>query len=485
MAWGDAFADLPEPYPCIYPLPQDSEAVYDNIATILPKFPPFDGSAIVYDGGIATLNGRYPAPTKGDANIPNTLFHILVQDHPERVGLSYVGHFTLGANLQLSESDIAVHSSARVPSRLNVLTEFLPYTNLTLSGRLLVDTSVLPASGLKIYSAGATFTNGLAVVGSKEEKHGGFVNIEIAAPSTIYNNFHFPIGYGMGPELCMNCPGNTSGLTNNDIHGALIYHARTEHTVENDEGKDALYAPFTCMGDMTGGGCHKVHHTNNVIFYSKWNEKADTWEAKYNLPDENTPLFISNSLKCVWSEVDIFALKKDEHADMSPMPAAYNMKYHRLTGDEHKAHMVGVLFPDGRVYSFFTFNGKPVPNPLKDAVIIQGYATYTPDDILVLTHGSTLDMRKAGKEISLFNVTAGSVSYGGGKVLVSDEQNITMEGHKTIRHEIEGYADMDIMGKAKEPINVCFERLLQPHKDRKQAVYELNNIKVNHARVYI
>lgn len=487
VAWGDAFADLPESYPCIYPLPQDSEPVYDNITTILPKFPPFDGSAIVYDGGIATLNGRYPAPTKGDANITNTLFHILVQDHPERIGFSYVGHFTLGANLQLSESDISVHSSARVPSRLNIFTEFLPYTNLNLSGRLLADTSVLPASGLKIYSAGATFANGLSVVGSEVEEHGKYVNVEIAGPTYVYNNFGLPIGHGMGPEVCMCCPGNTEGVAG-EIHGALIYHARTDHSVENDEGKDSLYAPVTCLGDLAGGGKHLTPPdclTNNVVFYSKWNKNADTWEAKYNLPDENTPLFISNSLKLVWSEVEVFALEKDQKADMSPMPAVYNMRYRRLSGDSHKAQMVGVLFPDGRVYSFFTFDGKPVPAPLQDAVIVKGNAKYTPDELLVLTHGSTLDMRKAGKEISLFNVTAGSVGYGGGKVLVSDEQNITMEGHKTIRHEIEGYADMDITGKAKEPINVCFERLLQPHKDHKQAVYELNNIKVNHARVYI
>lgn len=487
MASDAIYADLPKAYPCIYTLPTDGEAVYGNIATILPKYPPYNGSAIVYDGAIATLNGRCPAPTKGLADVPNTLFYILVQDHPERSGLSYVGHLTLGANLQLSESDISVHSSARVPSRLNIYTEFLPYTNLNLSGRLLADTSVLLASGAKIYSAGASFANGLSVVGSEVDVHGKYLNVEIAGPTHVYNNFGLPFGFGMGPEVCMYCPGNTEGLTN-DIHGALIFHARTDHSVENEEGRDSLYAPVTCLGDLGGGGKHLTPPdclTNNVVFYSKWNEKADTWEAKYNLPDENTPLFISNSLKLVWSDVEVFALKKDEKADMGPMPAADSLKYRRLSGDEHKARMVGVLFPDGRVYSFFTFDGKPVPSPLEDAVIIQGNAMYTPDEILVLTHGSTLDMRKAGKEISLFNVTAGSVTYGGGKVIVNDEQHITMDGHKTIRHEIEGYADMDITGKAEAPINVCFERLLQPHKDHKQAVYELNNIKVNHARVYI
>lgn len=479
--------ELPKPQPCIYPFPESDDVLLNNIVTVLPQAPPMGGAGTLYDGGIATLNGYYPAYGQGQRTTDNNLYSILIKDQPARDDISYVGHFTLGGNVQLSETDIAVHGQARVPARLNVYTAFLPYTCLNLSGRLLTDVSLMPASGLKIYSAGATFTNGLAVVGSRLEKHGEYINVEIAAPTLVYNNFGLAIGYGMGPELCMFCPGNTTG-TADDIHGALIFHARSGHCTTDEPGEDSLYAPITCMGDLTGKGKHVggTHcRTNNIVFYSKWDDNAETHEQRYNIPNEKSPFFICNSLKCVWSDVDVFAVRKPEKDDMSPMSATHHQPYRRLTGDEHQGQIVSVLDIDGRVYSYFCLDGKAPLCSLEEAVIVQGSMTYTDDQKWVLTHGSTLDMRKAGNSLSLSRVTAGTPSYGDGKVLVKKGQLISMDSHKTIRHEIHGHADMDITGTAKAPINISFERLLEPHKDRKQARYELNTININHAHVYV
>ena len=487
VAVADA-ADVTKAYPCIYPFPQNGEVVEDNIVTVLPKNPPLGGAYTLYDGHIATLNGRYPATTHGVSTTSNNGYKILIKEHPDRPEECYVGHLTLGGNLQFCETDVSIHGQTPLPTRVNVFTEFLPYTRLNLSGSLLADLSNMPVSGLKIYSAGASFSNALCVIGSTMNSHGGFVNVEIAAPSLVYNNFSLPIGYGLGHELCMYAAGNTEGEVE-DIHGALIYHARTGHSVENDEGEDSLYAPFTCMGDLVGGGEHHRRPedclTNNIVFYSKWDTKADTLEAKYNIPDENTPIFISNSLKLVWTEVEVFAVEKPAAHDMRPMPVDYKFRYRRLSGDARKGQIHATLHPDGRVYSYFTLDNKPIPYPLKDAVKVSHTMLYTPDAILLLEHGGTIDMRKCGPDLSLFNITAGSVTYGGGKVLVKPDQLITLDGHRTIRHEIHGYADMDITGKADAPINICFERLLQPHKDHRQARFELNAINVNHARVYI
>lgn len=484
-----AATDLPKPLPCIYDFPEPDSAIYDNIITLLPQNPPIGGQYALYDGGMAALNGRYPAPTKGEASEPNNMYHILIKEHPDREDLSYVGHFTLGSYLEFCETDVAVHAQTRLPQRLNVLTSFLPYTTLNLSGRVLADVSRMSASGLKIYSAGATFANGLSVVGSKANVHGKFVNVEIAGPTLVYNDFCLSWGYGMGQEMCMHHPGNTSGRTD-DIHGALIYHARTDHTVENDDGTDYLYMPLTCMGDLTGSGsCNMPAYldciTNNIIFYSKWDLTADTIEGRYNLPDENTPIFISNSLKMVWGDVDVFAVEKNGDEDMSPMPAVYERQYRRITGDEHHAQIHAALHADGRVYSYLSLDNRPIPNPLAGAIVVDRRIMYTPDEMLVLAHGGVIDMRKAGKEISFFNITAGTVTYGAGEVQVNNQQHITIEGHKTIRHEIRGYADMDITGKAESPVNVCFERLLEPVKDKHQARFELNTINLNHAHINI
>lgn len=479
--------ELPKPHPCIYPFPESDNILLNNIVTVLPQTPPMGGAGTLYDGGVATLNGYYPAPTEGLRTLENNQYSILIKDQPAREDISYVGHFTLGGNVQLSETDVAVHGQARVPARLNVHTNFLPYTCLNLSGRLLTDISRMPASGLKIYSAGATFANGLSVVGSKLDVYGKFINVEIAAPTLVYNNFVLRVGYGMGPELCMFEPGNTTG-TADDIHGALIFHARSGHSTANEPGGDSLYAPVTCMGDLTGGGKHVGRNhclTNNIVFYSKWDDKAETHEQRYNIPNEKSPFFICNSLKLVWSEVDVFAVRKPADDDMSPMSAVDSLPYRRLTGDEHGGQIVSVLDIDGRVYSYFCLDGKSPLCSLEEAVIVEGSMVYTDEHKWVLTHGSTLDMRKAGKSLSLSNVTAGTPSYGGGKVLVKKGQLINIDSHKTIRHEIDGHANMDIIGTAKSPINICFERLLEPHKDRHQARYELNTINIDHANVYI
>lgn len=484
-----AAADLPKTYPCIYPFPQNGQVVEDNIVTVLPKNPLLGGAYTLFDGHIATYNGRYPATTIGERESTNGICHILVKEHPERTDSSYVSHLTLGSNIQLSETNVSVHGQTPLPTRLNVFTEFLPYTQLNLSGRVTADLTCMPTSGLKIYSAGATYANALRIFGAPVEEHGKFVNVEIAAPSLVYNNLSLGKGYGMGPERCMCAHGNLEGHVD-DIHGALIFHARTEHSVENDEGVDSLYAPFTCMGDLVGSFYHAPGNperciTNNIIFYSKWDEKAETIQAKYNIPDENSPLFISNSLKTVWSDVEVFAVAKPADDDMRPMPVNGDFRYRRLCGDEHKGQMHASLHPDGRVYSYFVLDNKPIPDPLKDAIEVDKTILYSADEFWLLTHGGIIDMRKAGDDISLFNITAGSVGYGGGKVLVKNNQCITIDGHKTIRHEIEGYADMDISGTAESPVNICFERLLQPHKDRHQARYELNTINVNHANIYI
>lgn len=520
-----ASADGLVPQHCKYPFPEYGVTLCNNIMTILPNSKLTGGECTIFSGGIDTINGFNCSCNGGGAEVPNVCFSILCKDESPFASTSSVNYFTLGGYFTFCEEDVAVHGQAKQPVRLHAISGFAPYTQLNLSGRILADVSNLDASGAKIYSDGVTFSNGLFLVGVAKQ-----LNVEIGGQTYVCNDLVFPYGatakHDFGIDVSLGAEGHS-----NDIHGALIFHAQPSDTEARMQGKPVQYFPVDYMGDVTFRKLAGGNKTADVIFLSEWNEQGRTLSEKYNLPDSDTPLLIGNSAcPALWRLVDIYALDKKKGADLRPMASRYHKRFrcltdtgimgrvlaavnakcdmgtplsldegkmvedalaahfethHSLTDADSNAQIKSVLNIDGRVYSYLALYDEELANPLEDAFLVEGECSYSEGGMYLLTRDGVLDMRDAGESITLDNVTAGTCMHGGGKVLVEATQCISVNSHKTIRHEIDGSADMEICGKARQPINVAFERLLEPFKDTEQAQFLVKRIKADHARIYI
>ena len=461
-----AASELPSPAACIYNFPKGA-VIHDNIATLFPQVSIGEYSCTVLSGGIASITGVLPAKSARESAYASELLAVLVKDEFVHTKTSYVSHLSLGKNIHYCGVSVSVHSGAAMPTRLNVCSSFMPYSRLNLSGRVHADISNAALDGAKIYTAGATVLNRTIAYGRETLNGGGYVTWEIAGPSTLLNDCHF-----------LPCSGFNSAHGQEDkISGGFIFHAEDVEVENADESHSVNYSPVTILGDFVTC-CPKCTPDRHVTFYSRWDEG----NKKLNLPGAGMPLFISNSIDPSLPGVMLgIALNKLDGKGMEPMPATFNLQYQKLSGGKFDA----VLHPDGRVYVYFFEHGGKAEDPLADARVITKPEKYGAADYYRLMPGAVLDMSECGDYVSLDNITAGTLTHGAGIVLVNQKQLITLTADKSIRHSIHGEADMIIKGEKDKPIYVSFERLLQPRVDKAQALYELKDIKAEHAGIYI
>lgn len=462
-----AASELPPPEPCVYNFPKGS-IVHNNIATLFPHMNLGQYSCTVLSGGIASITGMLPAKQVSAGGVTSEFIAVLVKDEFVPTKTSYVSHLSLGKSIHYCGSTVSVHSEACMPSRLNACSSFKPYSRLNLSGRVHADISKAGMDRVKIYTAGATVLNNTVASGHTSGIGGGYTTWEIAGPSTLLNDCLFA-----------SCLGFSSAHGQEDkIQGGFIFHA-DEVAPETEHGTPTIsYSPVTVLGDLVTT-CPKCSPDRHVVFYSTWEEA----NRKLNLPGEGMPLFICNSIDpALPNLMQGIALNKLDGKGLEPLPARFNMQYQKLLGGKFDA----VLHPDGRVHVYFLAHGGCAADPLADARVISKPEVYSgSSEYLLLMPGAVLDMTEAGEELSLDNITAGSLTHGAGIVLVEKKQRITITSDKTIRHAIHGEADMVIKGVKEKPIYVSFERLLKAREDKAQAEYELNDIAAEHAAIYI
>lgn len=459
--------ELPSPAPCIYNFPK-GPVLHDNIATLMPQVNIGEYSCTLLSGSIASVTGVYPAKPARQAAFSSESLSILVKDEFVPTKTSYVSHLSFGKNIHYSGTSVSVHSEAAMPTRLNVCSSFMPYSRLNLSGRVHADISKSALDGAKIYTAGATVLNSTTAYGRESLNDGGYVTWEIAGPTTLLNYCLFSPCFGF----------NSAHGQEDKIGGGFVFHANVVEAESYDESENVCYSPVTILGDFVNC-CPKCTPDRHVSFYSTWEEG----NQKLNLPGEGTPLFISNSIEPTLPGLMLgFALNKLEGKGMEPMPAVFNVQYKKLSGSKFDA----VLHPDGRVYVYFHEHGGKSADPLADARVISKPEPYGgAADYYRLMPGAVLDMTDVGDAVSLDNITAGTLTHGAGIVLVNQKQIITLTSDKSIRHSIHGGADMIIKGEKDKPIYVSFERLLKARVDKAQALYELKDIKAEHAGIYI
>lgn len=118
------------------------------------------GCGTIFSGGIDSFNGVYSRELteseldlNGHANIRNSEYYIFCTEDYLHGNNHCVNHLTIGGFLDFAETDMSIHSETVAPLRLNVISRFLAYTGLNLSGRIIADISRMYASGEKIYSA--------------------------------------------------------------------------------------------------------------------------------------------------------------------------------------------------------------------------------------------------------------------------------------------------------------------------------------------
>ncbi|MDO4751153.1 MAG: hypothetical protein Q4A24_03515 [Akkermansia sp.] len=459
--------ELPPTQPCIYNFPK-GDIIQNNIATFLPSSRLGDYSCTLIAGSVASVNGVLSADASRGGATKNGRLSILVKDEFTPTYLTYVSHLSLGSEIFLKDATVAVHSESCLPTRLNVSSSFLPGCCVNFSGGVQADISDASFDGVKIYSAGATILNDTVSFGKSGVSEGGYFTWEIAGPTTMVN------------DHCISCCTGFSSAVHGQVSkvaGGFIFNAETE----NNSYASAKYSTVTVLGDMVTP-CPKVP-TRHVVFYTTWEDNGKT----VHLPDDGAPLFICNSIDPALPPNMVgFTLNKQEGADMSPLPATFNLQYRNLSTGTARGRFDAALHPDGRVRVAFYANGGSAINPLADAKLISDKELYSGATTLYrLMPGGELDMTEAGDEITLDNITAGTLTHGAGIVHVDTKQHITISGDKTIRHAIKGAAKMTIQGKRERAINVAFERLLQPDVDKTQALYELKNVHINHATVYI
>ncbi|MDO5473319.1 MAG: hypothetical protein Q4F35_08280 [Akkermansia sp.] len=443
-----------------YPFPEGEHTPRD-IIYFHPQLPDKDHAATTFGGQISAFSGFLPQKVSGDIYTFNSNIYHLVRDKNPNPDRSYVSHITLGGNTVLNEHNISIHNESRQPARVNVLTAFGSGTLLNFSGDVLADITKA-GLGAKLYCSGATFSNGLKDISN---------NLELVKGGTIVNDIKYE-GGRVTPKVAP------------AVIGTLIL----TNTPLGDEDDDTPhYEPLTILGDITLS-CEIA--PRSLAFYAEWKKQQETQKLQelYRLPSDGTPVIICNSTNVHFPGLlRAYALKKKHGKDFTPSEYFLDITADDLATSSIKAGFNACLNKDGRVYICYVEKGGGSHEELPEAKVVKEIEKFksTVPVYRIVDQGQIDFTEEKSDEISLDNITAGNTQYGAGSIKMRSNQLITINGHKTIRHNILGTGEMILQGKPKEPINVAFERLLNPKIDKKQGCYELKTISVNYATAYV